>query len=633
MKRFSVSRLSALALACMLPFSGCINDGGTEVPNEIRGSLVLQNGQPAANATVTLYPVGYTPGSSVAKTSGLASKVTVQTNGQGAFTFEKIPDGEYNVIGTGADLYTLQDSVRLQGASVDLPLDTLRAPGSLTGTVRLQPQHSPQTVIVQVLGTDTYVNVDANGAFTLSDLPRGQYLLRVTTILPDYVPLFKQVNVRSGMNDTLTPVLEPFYAGVPVVTGLSAVADSDGIIHLKWRKQTLGTVQAYVIYRDNLGSVSPSTTPYASVTDTVFHDTLYAISPRSGQLHYLDDTPRSYSYRVRVRNASDDLGPVFGSVSATSVPPSQSHISGRWHSVANNLTGSSHPVVFQNKLWIFEGNPGAVRSSTDGATWQETATPAMDRVIGSLTFQGKIWVLTQKDVFLRNSLWSSPDGITWTKVVDSLNVPVRRECSFLEFNDKMWIVGGNSNIPQDPARSATPVNAIHYSADGLTWTNANPNAAFSGRTAQAAAAFSGKLWLSGGTTYEGISNNLVQGATAYFAGSSNGSEWTVVTSGTQQLLLPRAGHTLVAHGGYLWSLGGEVPYIPNPRNDPLIAGSAEAWRTADGTTWELVDAHAPFGSLSRVPALSFQNRLWIFRNNVDYTGTDVVVTTQIWYYE
>jgi hypothetical protein len=210
-----MSRLAmvpALALLVSMPFSGCLGNGGTELPNEVRGTLYTSNGSPAVNAEVKLYRVDYVPedsGLSKAAVLSAAEGLSAHTNAMGHYEMHGVPDGRYNVVASGQNLLSFRDSVLVTEDGTTLPSDTLREPGIVTGTVRLQVQHTPQTAIIQALGTAYYTYADADGRFSLS-LPQGAHRLRVFVDLPGYVPLFHEVTVRAGKRDTVAEPLAPF---------------------------------------------------------------------------------------------------------------------------------------------------------------------------------------------------------------------------------------------------------------------------------------------------------------------------------------------------------------------------------------------------------------------------------------
>ena len=65
--------------------------------------------------------------------------------------------------------------------------DTLRAPGSLTGTVQMQGTDNPTSVIILVFGTPLWsAPQDTTGTFSLANLAQGSYHVRFLTTTANY---------------------------------------------------------------------------------------------------------------------------------------------------------------------------------------------------------------------------------------------------------------------------------------------------------------------------------------------------------------------------------------------------------------------------------------------------------------
>jgi hypothetical protein len=376
---------AALLYLPLLPFSGCVSDGGTEIPNEVKGTLYTVSGAPAVSAQVTLYPVNYEPGAGSLSDSG---QYSVLTNASGRYSLKTVPSGTYNLVAVGQNVAAFRDSIFVTTSGASLPPDTLRTPGTITATVQLQPQHSPQTATVQVLGTDYYTNVPANGQFTLT-LPQGHHRLRVSVSLEEYTPLFKTVTVTSGVNDTLAEPLAPFYSGIPVVRELTAKADSAGKIHLKWRHTDFIALRYYFVYRALAGSLSEG--ELIGVTnDTVFTDTVFAQSfgqfyDEETQSPYSDTTAMAYNYRVRVFSETEEIGMSYGFASAsvrsaayyqgipravnlTAIPDSAGKVTLRWNPSHPGASGVFH--VYRASAG--SSSPGTYLKSLTDTTFVDT---------------------------------------------------------------------------------------------------------------------------------------------------------------------------------------------------------------------------------------------------------------------
>ncbi len=318
---------AALILAACL--WGCQRSptSGTEIPNELVGHEVIAGKGPAADAEIRLIPVGYKPGGPNDENSLLTYKT--RTDAAGRFSLENVQPGQYNILAMADGLKSIRDSVPVTVTGSDLGIDTLKQPGTLIGTVALQPNHSPRTATVQVLGTNLFVNVDQAGGFSLPDLAPGQYRLRVETSTPGYTVLYVPVEVRSGRVDILPP-LEPYYSLVPVITGLRAESSRDGCIRLSWDPTSYPNSDGYLIYRDSAEAILPSTAPIARVQKPRFIDTLYSRTPKAGQYSFADTVIREFTYRVRLHDAGDVIGPAYAKASAYAYSPEKVTVSGKW---------------------------------------------------------------------------------------------------------------------------------------------------------------------------------------------------------------------------------------------------------------------------------------------------------------
>jgi len=172
-------------------------------------------------------------------------------------------------------------------------------------------------------------------------------------------------------------------------------------------------------------------------------------------------------------------------------------------------------VVFKNKMWILggierylDGNASHLKndvwSSSDGKTWTQVTAkaPWAPRAFhGAVVFQGKIWVFGggnyQPSYQGFNDVWSSPDGVNWTKVTEHAAWDPRIWFSSVVFKEHMWVLGG-----WNPTWSNW--KDAWYSADGVKWHKLPviwPTSMWSARHEQSAYIFKDKLWIVGGNAY------------------------------------------------------------------------------------------------------------------------------------
>jgi hypothetical protein len=327
MSRFIRFVLAGICAALIL---ACFSEKQTNAPpagNEVWvGTLFLEGGRPAVHARVRVYPVDHAPNSidaAAKRSAGADPTFSTFTDSEGEYQIGALPQGEYNVLGDLDGAVSYQDSVFLSEQSGSLSSDTLSLPGSLEGSIRLQPDHNPISATVQVLGTYYFANVDAKGRFTLPGLAGGVYTVRILANRPSYSPLYVSARVRSGTVDTLEGELRPPYTGIPVVTGIRAEYDTlRGIVSLAWDKPEYRDLSDYLIYRDSSLAFALSDTPIGRSHDTVFLDTLYF--PSATGLFTPDDTrDRLMAYRIKVRNKSNEVGLSYGTAEVTVAAPAK----------------------------------------------------------------------------------------------------------------------------------------------------------------------------------------------------------------------------------------------------------------------------------------------------------------------
>lgn len=476
---------------------------------------------------------------------------------------------------------------------------------------------------------------------------RHSWLITRRSIPSGSPRLFAALIACAALAGCLTDAVPP-----ASVKGLLAESDSSGIIHLRWNKSRSSRVQAYLIYRDTLGSILPSEEPYGSTADTTFADTIYAtdIPTPEGRHYYLDTIVHAYTYRVRILDSSDNIGTLHGSVQGVPIPPTRNrYISGRWHKASgNNPFGwrkAPKVVVFNNALWLFGGQgPGAqypskninangywtdLWTSNDGVQWQKVLdsipfsgqinrrTAGDGGMILATAYNGKLWMIL--NINQRSALLNTSDGTNWSVVRDSL--PMQEfPYYFGTFRNALIVSSRNLDL-------------FMSSANGNDWTNIAqssplPNAARTvvGGYTSAITTFDEKIWLVGGAAY---SNSIFN--------SSDGGAWSLVYD-REDDFLSRNSHSIAAHDGKLWSVGGRHYWkaLANTVYSICVVNvgctshppptESQIWNSVDGKSWNLVDLN-PFPPRDQPAVASFNGRLWVIG------GAQPDGTNDIWYYE
>lgn len=176
-----------------------------------------------------------------------------------------------------------------------------------------------------------------------------------------------------------------------------------------------------------------------------------------------------------------------------------------------------YTLVFDNKIWVLGGQtiPGIARekeafyrdvwNSDDGVTWKkvepkEPYWSARGMIGGSVVFQGRMWVLgggtydtpqkPQRQFY--NDVWSSADGIHWTRHLESAPWTPRQYHEVAVFDNHMWVLEGWNK---------TNRNDVWYSADGVRWTEL-PKTPWRPRHAASVYVHDKALWVVAGNNME-----------------------------------------------------------------------------------------------------------------------------------
>jgi hypothetical protein len=286
----------AVLLACA-PNTGTI----TETDTGIVGKVSYSNGSASPNAKVNLFGARDTARTSLAHTA---------TDNNGNYDFKKLAPGSYNVYVESTDsLVAFVDSLYVPTDSEVTANATLYKGGSISAVIRMQQGHTPTSVAVQALGTQKYVNVNDWSWFTIKNLAPGEYTLRLTSTILGYAPTYRTVTITSDVADTLKDTIVMVYTDIPPVVGITAEFDPfTGIAKVTWSKTRYSELYNYLIIKDEISAIIPSTNPIAASSDTVFYDTLYRERAYDSTQPMLLTADLNYRYRVTIQNKSLNRG-------------------------------------------------------------------------------------------------------------------------------------------------------------------------------------------------------------------------------------------------------------------------------------------------------------------------------------
>ncbi len=176
-----------------------------------------------------------------------------------------------------------------------------------------------------------------------------------------------------------------------------------------------------------------------------------------------------------------------------------------------------YTVAFQGKIWIMGGqtmpafSPSEeifyrdIWNSDDGVNWvqvkpREPYWSARGMIGGSAVFKDRIWVLgggtydTPKTPARNfyNDVWSSPDGVNWTRHLEQSPWSPRQYHEVAVFDDRLWVLEGYNKSNR---------NDVWYSADGVEWHEV-PNTPWKPRHAASVFVHEGALWMVAGNNME-----------------------------------------------------------------------------------------------------------------------------------
>jgi hypothetical protein len=102
-----------------------------------------------------------------------------------------------------------------------------------------------------------------------------------------------------------------------------------------------------------------------------------------------------------------------------------------------------------------------------------------------------------------SEVWCSSNGSSWSLVTSSGQFGARCNHSSVVHNGKMWIIGGYKNQSGGGYQ-----NDLWSSSDGITWTQVTSAAGFSARGSHSSVIYDEKIWVFGGSDYNGCMVSL-----------------------------------------------------------------------------------------------------------------------------
>jgi hypothetical protein len=243
----------------------------------------------------------------------------------------------------------------------------------------------------------------------------------------------------------------------------------------------------------------------------------------------------------------------------------------------------------------FQSAPRDVWSSADGKTWKQ-ATPAApwrhSDLSMSLEFAGRMWMMggwyngRMPGHEAGNEVWSSTDGASWQQSAEHAAWSPRLASAAVVFQNKMWILGGTENYYFGDASSLK--NDVWSSADGKTWTRETEHAAWSPRAYHQAVVLGEKIYVFGGGNYVPEYH-----ATNDVWSSHDGVHWEQVTDSAPWE--PRLWFSSAVYRDRMWVLGGWKNNPSTNLGDVWYSRDGRDWKQLRSSViWKERHEHSTF---------------------------------------
>ena len=274
-----------------------------------------------------------------------------------------------------------------------------------------------------------------------------------------------------------------------------------------------------------------------------------------------------------------------------------------WVKVADHTEWSDRdslqPLVFNGKMWIFEGWHGHgwqtadVWNTANGKTWNFVIPqgPWKDTDFHStVVFDDKVWLMGgwHLDEKTSNAVYWSADGVKWEQATAHAAWSPRGAASVVAFKGKMWLFGGGELVT-----SGGGDTQVWCSTDGVKWDLATDKPGWEKRMDHKTVELKGKLYLYGGRGANKFYNDVWS--------SEDGVTWTKLTDAAAWA--PRIWFGAVAYRDRMWIIGGE---------GGGYAQLNDVWYSKDGITWKQLKSKVIWRHKHAHGLCVFQDKIFIF---------------------
>ncbi|MGB3607920.1 Kelch repeat-containing protein [Psychroserpens sp.] len=130
--------------------------------------------------------------------------------------------------------------------------------------------------------------------------------------------------------------------------------------------------------------------------------------------------------------------------------------------------------------------------------------------------------------------------------------------------------------------------------------------------------YDNRIWVIGGTTKNGVTNNFIPYNNVYSAEDLTNWEEITNEATSDMRFSKRYGHASVPFDSKMWVIGGNDGELKN-----------DIWSSTDGWNWVQETSNANFPPMDHHKAVVFNNKIWLFHDDDVWNSTDGITWTQI----
>ncbi len=241
---------------------------------------------------------------------------------------------------------------------------------------------------------------------------------------------------------------------------------------------------------------------------------------------------------------------------------------------------------------------------TGAAPWTPRAEPAVVNNFGdtAILLMGGV---DASDVAL-NDVWASPDGVTWTQLVETAPWAARYGATTFIYQGTIYLMGGYDG--------STVYNDIWVSVDGVTWAELIPNADWPARAFASAFVFPYNflpaMWIVGGADVS------LTGINDVWCSTDGGKNWFFVASPFLSGGIFAAGYTI--YNNKMWVINGRTgATVGTAVNTVYSSSDGSTWSVGNTGPWMASSSGAvvQFPTPTSVSPYNYQTMYWIGGNN------------------